>query len=199
MPGLHFFRAQRATMQFNSFDVAFECEAKGGVAVSGKKTEARTQLAREPDPVFCIKLRRALFGVAFLTDTPCFYRVQNLTSQGIVGSSKFQGPRFLDLGVANYAKTPEKFSAGFAEQTPGGVRIDLLKNGSERATAPEGNAEIVNGVFVRGSHHALALLEHAFHPIKQTLRFRCLRRKRNHCCHGERPQSAAPKPVGGSP
>src|SRR5579859_5956356 len=185
VPRFHFFGAQRAAMQLRTFGVTLERKAKRGVTVRGKKPETRTQFAREPDPIFCGEFCRALFRVAFLPDAARFYRIQNLAAQWIIRARKFQSPDFLHLRVTNHAETAKEFSAGFAKFAPGGVRIDFLTYGRKRAAPAERNPEIVDGIFVRRSHHALALFEHALHPIQQTFGFRCLGRKRNNCRHSE--------------
>ena len=198
VPGFGFFGAKRAAVEFGGHFVAFKSEALRSVAIERKQAEAGTEFASQLDPIFFVEACGAFPGVAFLTLASVFHGVENLRAKRIVGRCELQNPQFLYLRIANHAEREKKFAAAFAKFTPCGIWIDLFKYRGERAAAPQGDAEIVDGFFVRGGDDAFAFLEDAFHPIEKALRVGGSCRKGNDRSHGYLDETD-PKPAGGFP
>src|SRR4051794_23103761 len=72
------------------------------------------------------------------------------------------------LRIAKSAEAAEEFARDAAEIAPGGVGVDFLKNGADRAATANGNAKVVNrlrrGVLADG----LELLEDPLHGLAET-------------------------------
>src|SRR5205809_7709105 len=169
-----------------------------GWGVRRKQLQARAQSDCELGPGFFIEARGAALCVALLAFAPCFQRIKKLRAQRIIGCGKFHNPRFLNVTIANFAETAEKFAAGFAESTPGGMRIDFLKDACERTATAERDAQIVNGFFFGRGQNALAFAKHTLHPIQESFGLGGACWKGDYRSHTNDLDEAAPKPVGGS-
>jgi len=184
---------------FGGFFEPFEREAMSGWGVCRKQLQAQAQSRGKFGPGFFIEARGAALCIALLAFASRFQRIKKLCAQRIVGCGKFHNPRFLNVTIANFAETAEKFAAGFAESTPGGMRIDFLKDACERTATAERDAQIVDGfVFGRGQN-ALAFAEHTLHPIQESFGLGGACWKGDYRSHANDLDDAAPKPAGGSP
>ena len=170
-----------------------------GRGVHRKQFQARAQSGGKFGPGFFIEARGAAFCIALLAFAPCFQRIKKLRAQRIFGCGKFHNPRFLNVAVANFAETAKKFAAGFAESTPGGMRIDFLKDAGERTATAERDAQIVDGFFFGRGQNALAFAKHTLHPIQEPFGLGGACWKGDYRSHTNDLDEAAPKPVGGSP
>jgi hypothetical protein len=152
-------------VQFLSFFEALKSEAFGGEASGGNEADAAAQVALEFGPFFVVEFfgdaKRVLGALFFIG----FERSEKLGAKSIVFWGQLFNPLFLYLRIANGAKAAEEFSGRFPHVWPGGIGVDLFHDGGERAAAANGDAKIVDGVWVRGGAKRREFFEGAVHPM----------------------------------
>ncbi|GAC1639053.1 MAG: hypothetical protein NVS9B14_20030 [Candidatus Acidiferrum sp.] len=99
--------------------------------------------------MFFVETGSALFRVAFLAVASVLDGVEDLRAERIVGAGEFHHPGFLHLRIAKDAEAAKEFSACLAEVAPDEVWVDFFKDRCEGTATAKGDAEIVDGFFVR--------------------------------------------------
>lgn len=168
VPGLGFFGAQGAGVEFFGVFEAFKGETLGGEAGDGNEARTLAEMALETAPEFFIEFvgeaegAFAEFGLAGLEGGV------ELFAEGIAAGTELADPGVHNLRIAKITKAAEKFAGGFAHGGPGGVGVYLFHDGGQRAAAADGHAQLVDGVHVRSGADAFHFFLYAIHPIRQT-------------------------------
>lgn len=84
---------------------------------------------------------------------------------------EFRDPLHHDLGVAQIAQALEQALARFFHRPPVGIGIHGHQAVSHRAAAAQCDPQIMHGISTEIGRNAIALMEHAQHPVAQTGRF----------------------------
>ncbi len=102
---------------------------------------------------------------------------------GIVCPAQLFYPLLQHLNVAQLSQGGEERFAGFAHPPPGGIGIDGAKPFRHGAATPQGNPQVVHRGGGEPGLDALALCNHAFHPVADAALFL---RACGSCCHDYR-------------
>ncbi len=168
MPGLRFFRAQRPVVELLGFLEALEGQTLRRKTRGRHEARALAQPPLETRPVllvkFCSHAQGGLGEVLFVG----FERCQQLRAQRIILGAELLNPFLHYLGVAEVAERSKHPAGHFAHFGPRRVGVDLLHHSRQGAAAANGNAEVVDGVGIRGGLQTPKLFQNAIHPVGET-------------------------------
>ena len=141
--------AHGARMQPAQDEVTFECETLCRRAVRRHEAAAPTEHPSQSPPGLPVErldgLRDALPRLGFALPQ----RVDQARAQRVVRVRQLLDPFFEDLQVAQFAQRMEQPTHLVRHPPPGRMGIHLLHDGADGTTAPDGDAQIVDGFGVR--------------------------------------------------
>src|SRR6266852_6094019 len=168
VPGARLVGSQRLGMQLLRFAKALHRQALRRRASRRHQPRPLPELSLQALPTLLVKFpgqpKRLLhqFRLFFLKEC-----VQG-DAQFVVLRAMFGDPLIHDLGVAQFAELAEELFGETTQLMPGGIGVDLSHDRANRSAAPNGYAQIVHRVFVRGVAEVVELPQDAIHPMGKT-------------------------------